>query len=116
MECYGSTTSTEPKHSPSPSSASRTCEKSSKTKSTKPVDHWTLSPHGNRGSIVGGNRTAAYLTASSPSSRARSWRSFSRISAITSPTPVSYTHLRAHETGRNLVCRLLLEKKKKTQN
>src|SRR5665213_2105628 len=28
--------------------------------------------------------------------------------------PVSYTHLRAHETGRNLVCRLLLEKKKKT--
>src|SRR5665213_4350409 len=29
--------------------------------------------------------------------------------------PVSYTHLRAHETGRNLVCRLLLEKKKKTK-
>ena len=28
--------------------------------------------------------------------------------------PVSYTHLRAHETGRNLVCRLLLEKKKQT--
>ena len=26
--------------------------------------------------------------------------------------PVSSTHLRAHETGRNLVCRLLLEKKK----
>src|SRR5674476_834574 len=24
------------------------------------------------------------------------------------PKPVSYTHLRAHETGRNLVCRLLL--------
>ena len=30
--------------------------------------------------------------------------------------PVSYTHLRAHETGRNLVCRLLLEKKKNRQN
>src|SRR5674476_1553638 len=30
--------------------------------------------------------------------------------------PVSYTHLRAHETGRNLVCRLLLEKKKKKKN
>ena len=29
--------------------------------------------------------------------------------------PVSYTHLRAHETGRNLVCRLLLEKKKKQE-
>src|SRR5674476_366653 len=28
------------------------------------------------------------------------------------PGAVSYTHLRAHETGRNLVCRLLLEKKK----
>ena len=26
--------------------------------------------------------------------------------------PVSYTHLRAHETGAYLVCRLLLEKKK----
>ena len=29
-------------------------------------------------------------------------------------TPVSYTHLRAHETVLDLVCRLLLEKKKKT--
>ena len=29
---------------------------------------------------------------------------------------VSYTHLRAHETGRNLVCRLLLEKKKKKKS
>ena len=29
-------------------------------------------------------------------------------------TPVSYTHLRAHETPEHLVCRLLLEKKKKT--
>ena len=26
--------------------------------------------------------------------------------------PVSYTHLRAHETSLHLVCRLLLEKKK----
>src|SRR5678816_3449204 len=26
--------------------------------------------------------------------------------------PVSYTHLRAHETPEHLVCRLLLEKKK----
>src|SRR5450756_1537066 len=29
------------------------------------------------------------------------------------PVPVSYTHLRAHETRHDLVCRLLLEKKKK---
>ena len=28
------------------------------------------------------------------------------------PDPVSYTHLRAHETPEHLVCRLLLEKKK----
>ena len=28
--------------------------------------------------------------------------------------PVSYTHLRAHETVLDLVCRLLLEKKKST--
>ena len=30
-------------------------------------------------------------------------------------TPVSYTHLRAHETDSYLVCRLLLEKKKNTK-
>ena len=30
-----------------------------------------------------------------------------------SPTPVSYTHLRAHETVLDLVCRLLLAKKHK---
>src|SRR5665811_891698 len=30
--------------------------------------------------------------------------------------PVSYTHLRAHETVLDLVCRLLLEKKKKQTN
>ena len=29
---------------------------------------------------------------------------------------VSYTHLRAHETVLDLVCRLLLEKKKETKN
>src|SRR5450759_5863001 len=35
-------------------------------------------------------------------------------SSTTSATriPVSYTHLRAHETRHDLVCRLLLEKKK----
>ena len=33
---------------------------------------------------------------------------------LTGLVPVSYTHLRAHETRHDLVCRLLLEKKKKT--
>ena len=31
---------------------------------------------------------------------------------VTADIPVSYTHLRAHETDSYLVCRLLLEKKK----
>ena len=34
------------------------------------------------------------------------------ITIIDTTEPVSYTHLRAHETGAYLVCRLLLEKKK----
>src|SRR5659263_739872 len=37
-------------------------------------------------------------------------------STVTTPSSlysVSYTHLRAHETRHDLVCRLLLEKKKK---
>ena len=32
--------------------------------------------------------------------------------ALEQEAPVSYTHLRAHETVLDLVCRLLLEKKK----
>ena len=43
-----------------------------------------------------------------------------RFELVTSSLPrkrsVSYTHLRAHETKANLVCRLLLEKKKKKHN
>src|SRR5450759_5220665 len=35
-----------------------------------------------------------------------------KIKAINPNIPVSYTHLRAHETRHDLVCRLLLEKKK----
>src|SRR5450756_2987926 len=37
----------------------------------------------------------------------------SRFNEFISKNPVSYTHLRAHETRHDLVCRLLLEKKKK---
>src|SRR5674536_401239 len=54
----------------------------------------------------------------------RPWSATSKGGAITVPPPdctlatrssasVSYTHLRAHETPEHLVCRLLLEKKKK---
>src|SRR5450759_833466 len=35
------------------------------------------------------------------------------FTSVRSTIPVSYTHLRAHETRHDLVCRLLLEKKKK---
>src|SRR5665648_1220417 len=34
------------------------------------------------------------------------------INVFATAYPVSYTHLRAHETRHDLVCRLLLEKKK----
>eukprot|EP00658_Telonema_sp_P-2_P009637 TRINITY_DN13592_c0_g1_i3.p1 TRINITY_DN13592_c0_g1~~TRINITY_DN13592_c0_g1_i3.p1 ORF type:complete len:155 (+),score=26.40 TRINITY_DN13592_c0_g1_i3:168-632(+) len=44
--------------------------------------------------------------------RDASGAALSRSSALAS-RPVSYTHLRAHETPEHLVCRLLLEKKKK---
>src|SRR5450756_121428 len=39
---------------------------------------------------------------------------FAELDGIAPPhaIPVSYTHLRAHETRHDLVCRLLLEKKK----
>ena len=37
---------------------------------------------------------------------------FAKWNSAAGANTVSYTHLRAHETGRNLVCRLLLEKKK----
>ena len=36
-----------------------------------------------------------------------------REEEVALPRPVSYTHLRAHETVLDLVCRLLLEKKKR---
>src|SRR5665647_3807831 len=42
-------------------------------------------------------------------------RQISPGSVVTYSEPVSYTHLRAHETDSYLVCRLLLEKKKKNR-
>src|SRR5450756_3198349 len=38
---------------------------------------------------------------------------FQNLDILRTSNPVSYTHLRAHETRHDLVCRLLLEKKKK---
>ena len=45
-----------------------------------------------------------------------SCRSLEADIAVLKQKPVSYTHLRAHETDSYLVCRLLLEKKKKNNN
>ena len=50
------------------------------------------------------------LNASEPNVRADDSEPF----AATSSLAVSYTHLRAHETVLDLVCRLLLEKKNTT--
>src|SRR5450756_1147048 len=44
------------------------------------------------------------------------WSSGAASLSWRSVPSVSYTHLRAHETRHDLVCRLLLEKKKKTKN
>ena len=49
--------------------------------------------------VVGGSARAA-------------WQADRRGTAFVGVVPVSYTHLRAHETVLDLVCRLLLEKKK----
>src|SRR5450756_261348 len=45
--------------------------------------------------------------------RGARWACLDTGRSIALITPVSYTHLRAHETRHDLVCRLLLEKKKK---
>ena len=50
---------------------------------------------------------------SSAEERQHSLADIQRIAAEIGIAPVSYTHLRAHETVLDLVCRLLLEKKKK---
>src|SRR5664280_802984 len=67
--------------------------------------------------VVGGARVSAaeLRAASSPPWAADPWASahWYRQAPATGPRPVSYTHLRAHETVLDLVCRLLLEKKKK---
>src|SRR5665647_573565 len=63
------------------------------------VSHLTLDPRPRRGS------------ARRPHEQGRQHHGTDRAH---SPGAVSYTHLRAHETDSYLVCRLLLEKKKKT--
>ena len=72
-------------------------------------------------STLGSGGTRSYLritartcSASTPwrSAAAHSSARSTGRSSATKPEAVSYTHLRAHETVLDLVCRLLLEKKK----
>ena len=71
------------------------------------TDHGCGPRHSASGSsTVAPGPTAHRPTARSNASTGPCWRN--------GPTPVSYTHLRAHETVLDLVCRLLLEKKKHT--
>ena len=64
------------------------------------------------GDFVGGN----YLAAFNAQSEIPIFESLETIDFnIFYDAAVFYTHLRAHETGRKLVCRLLLEKKKKNK-
>src|SRR5450756_1417656 len=60
-------------------------------------------------------RVVEQLKMSSPASISRKKGASLSNPRILNPrlVPVSYTHLRAHETRHDIVCRLLLEKKKK---
>ena len=63
---------------------------------------------------TGRNTTTKTFTGVTRASRGTTAAAHSDDDAVTW-VPVSYTHLRAHETVLDLVCRLLLEKKKNTQ-
>ena len=55
-----------------------------------------------------------YFDLEDPISLARLDQPMTALQGLTGLVAVSYTHLRAHETVLDLVCRLLLEKKNKT--
>src|SRR5674536_379293 len=59
--------------------------------------------------VYGGLDTLNVMRLHSPQSAILSAVIFNALIIV---APVSYTHLRAHETPEHLVCRLLLEKKK----
>ena len=81
----------------------------------------TLAPLIRSGVVAGISCTGAnleedvfLLVAQSKYESIEDWRSLSSKddTELLDRKPVSYTHLRAHETRHDLVCRLLLEKKK----
>src|SRR5664279_6630288 len=62
---------------------------------------------------VSTGRSFGWISLKKPSEPSGSLRTPISSSFLRGTMPVSYTHLRAHETDSYLVCRLLLEKKKK---
>eukprot|EP00657_Telonema_sp_P-1_P006566 TRINITY_DN2556_c0_g1_i1.p1 TRINITY_DN2556_c0_g1~~TRINITY_DN2556_c0_g1_i1.p1 ORF type:complete len:113 (+),score=28.91 TRINITY_DN2556_c0_g1_i1:163-501(+) len=71
----------------------------------------------NSGKQLRGSRTnRRHLISSSKVSSSFSDGGTLRSTPVLCVDTVSYTHLRAHETVLDLVCRLLLEKKKKKTN
>ena len=60
--------------------------------------------------ILAGQRYSARFDWTADQRHGLSTASQRVIDALDGPITVSYTHLRAHETLRYLVCRLLLEK------
>src|SRR5665254_18792 len=55
------------------------------------------------------SQASAASSCSTPMTRAAGRRAFTATATpLARPPPVSYTHLRAHETPEHLVCRLLL--------
>ena len=81
--------------------------------STFPSPEWTVRTFGDEwtkpGNIVGNG--AYVLTEHIPNETATRERNTMYWNNDATIIAVSYTHLRAHETGAYLVCRLLLEKK-----
>eukprot|EP00657_Telonema_sp_P-1_P000070 TRINITY_DN10108_c0_g1_i1.p1 TRINITY_DN10108_c0_g1~~TRINITY_DN10108_c0_g1_i1.p1 ORF type:complete len:206 (-),score=59.79 TRINITY_DN10108_c0_g1_i1:42-659(-) len=77
-----------------------------------PTDEPPLSPHLIQAAVVSGTLTPHLkVLGLLPKGVSPSSLFANRISVV--DNAVSYTHLRAHETVLDLVCRLLLEKKKK---
>src|SRR5678815_264677 len=78
------------------------------------------------GTVVGSNRSGTQDAKAVPTVELKPYvdaalREFTttqlarRANVAPRTIPVSYTHLRAHETPEHLVCRLLLEKKKQRE-
>src|SRR5680860_1823281 len=73
-------------------------------------------PGSDRPGIPASETTATSLPSRRVVTRCSTLRVSLKSWKLRSSAPVSYTHLRAHETDSYLVCRLLLEKKKKTKH